>query len=138
EPLLSDATAREGLALWQRSEDMAPGHVVSVVSYGPALLDDRPEVGERLATALLRGVRRFRRGKTPENLAAAVEFTGLSREQVSRSCWPRTGEDARVDYATFRDYQEWAVSQGLMDRILEEDEVIEHRFMDAAGAELAR
>lgn len=137
EPLLGMALAREELALWRRSEDMAPGHVVSVMMYGPTLLDERPDVGMRFAAAVRDGIRRFRRGKTPDNRAAVQRFTEMTPEQVSRACWPGTRADGRLEYASFRAYQEWAVARGLLDRVLSEDEVIDRRFL-GAGTDAAR
>jgi len=56
-------------ALWQRVDRFVPGYVFSMVKYGPTLIEDRPEVGERFAVAMLQAVRQLNLGKTPRNLA---------------------------------------------------------------------
>jgi len=138
EPFISLLTASGEVGIWQPTCDLDPNHPTSVLMYGASLLDERPEVGERFATAVLRGLREFRRGKTPGNLALAASFTGLSAEQVAAACWPTGGEDARFDMATILEYQEWFVARGLMDRVLADDELADHRFIDHANAVLGR
>jgi len=138
EPFVSMLTASGEVGIWRPTSDLDPNHPTSVLMYGASLLDERPEVGERFATAVLKALREFRRGKTPDNLAFAESFTGLSSEQVAAACWPTGRDDARVDMETIRGYQEWFVSRGLMDRVLTEDELVDHRFIDHANALLAR
>jgi len=138
EPFISLLTATGEVGIWRPTSDLDPNHPSSVLMYGASLLDERPEVGERFATAVLRALREFRRGKTPANVALAASFTGLSPEEVSAACWPTGSDDARLDMATIRGYQEWFVARGLMDRVLTEDELVDHRFIDSANARLAR
>lgn len=138
EPYISLLTATGEVGVWRPTSDLDPEHPSTVLLYGASLLDERPEVGERLATAVLRGLREFHRGKTPDNLALAASFTGLSPEQVATACWPTSSDDARFDMAAIRGYQEWFVARGLMDRVLTEDELVDHRFVDSANARLAR
>jgi hypothetical protein len=64
--------------------------------------------------------------------------SGLSAERVAAACWPVTADDARVDAAIFRGYQEWNVSHGFVDRILSDDELVDRRFFDHANAVLAQ
>jgi NitT/TauT family transport system substrate-binding protein len=138
EPYISLLTTSGEVGIWLPTSELDPGHPTSVLMYGASLLDQRPGVGERFATAMLRAIRDFRRGKSPDNVALAAGFTGLSTEEVTTACWPTGGDDARFDMATIRGYQEWFVSRGLMDRALTEDELVDHRFIDAANARLAR
>jgi hypothetical protein len=47
-------------------------------------------------------------------------------------------DEARLDPAVFRGYQAWSVAHGLLDRVLEDDELFDLRFIDHANAELGR
>jgi hypothetical protein len=43
-----------------------------------------------------------------------------------------------VNTSVFLGYQQWSVARGLLDRVLTEDELYDHRFIDRANAALAR
>ena len=116
------------------ASDIVSGFPISVMYYGPTLLDERPDVGERFAAAVLSGMRQFRRGKTERNLALVESFTGLRADVVASACWPGGRETAHIDAEKIRGYQEWALERGLIDRLLADDEWLEHRFVDAAGS----
>jgi hypothetical protein len=47
-------------------------------------------------------------------------------------------EDGHADAAVFLGYQQWSVAEGLLDRVLESDELVDHRFMGYASAALAQ
>jgi len=138
EPYLSVVTASEEVGIWRGTNEIVPGYDFSVMMYSSGLLDKRPEVGVRFAAAMLEAGRQFRRGKTPRNLALVEDFTGLSADRVAAVCWPTGPDDARVDASSMRGFQEWAVSRGYMERVLREDEFVDHRFIDAANAERGR
>jgi len=125
-------------AIWRGLEELLPGYAWSVVMFGPSLLDEHPDVGERLAVALLKGIRQYRLGRTPRNVALVEQATGLSPAQVADSCWPTMSEDGHADAAVFLGYQQWSVAEGLLDRVLESDELVDHRFMGYASAALAQ
>jgi len=136
EPDLSMILESDEVGIWERLDKVVPNYDFSLVKYGPTIVERRREVGERFAVAMLKAIRQFNLGKTPRNLELAVGFTGLSRAQVSAACWPRTTDDARIDAAALRGYQEWNVEHGLLDRVLTEDELFDHRFIDHANAVL--
>jgi len=137
EPHIAMVLESEEAAVWERVDTIVPDYVYSVVKYGPTILEDRPEVGERFAVAMLQAIRQFNLGKTPRNLELVESFTGLTSEQVAAVCWTTIPDDARIDASTFRGYQEWSVAHGLLDRVLAEDELFDHRFIDHANAVLA-
>ena len=87
---------------------------------------------------MLKAVRQFNLGKTTRNLALVEKFTGLSSEQVAAACWPPIRGDARIDASALRGYQEWNVARGFLDRVLAEDELVDHRFIDYANDVLDR
>ena len=138
EPYLTMQIDTGKTVVWGRLEDLLPGYVSAALMFGPNLLDARPDVGERLMVALLEGIRQFREGKTPRNLEIVERASGLTSDQVARTCWPWLSADARIDPSSLRAYQQWSVDDGLVDRVLEDDELYDFRFIDHANAELAK
>ena len=124
--------------IWRDVYEIIPNYVHSVMLYGPTLMDERPEVGKRFMTAVLKAIRQYRLGKTPRNLEIVEQATGLTREQVADACWPTPSDHAGVDASAFRGYQEWSVARGLLDRVLSEAELVDQRFVEFANAELNR
>jgi hypothetical protein len=47
-------------------------------------------------------------------------------------------ENARIDPATLRAYQQWSVDEGLVDHVIPDDELFDDRFIEYANAELAK
>jgi NitT/TauT family transport system substrate-binding protein len=138
EPFVGMHLASGEVAVWRSVYDLLPDYLQSVMLFGPTLLDERPEVGKRFMTAVLKAVRQYRLGKTPRNLEIVEHASGLTAEQVAGACWPTPTEHAKVDSAAFRGYQEWLVRRGLLERLLSDDELVDHRFIDYANVELAR
>jgi len=138
EPFLSRLLASGEVGMWAPAEEVVPGFVLSMLMFGPSMLDERPEVGERLTVALLQAIRQFNLGKTPRNLEILQSSLALDPELATTVCWPTMRDDARLDPAVFRGYQEWNVAHGLIDRVVADDELFDHRFIDYANAELGR
>lgn len=138
EPYLSEALRSGEVVVWEDVSQILPNTAVSMVMYGPSLLDERPEVGERFAVALLKAVRQYGEGKTPRNLEILERGMGLSREQLTEACWSAMRLDGRIDTESVRGYQEWNVSRGLLGRVLADHEIFDHRFIDHADEVLGR
>jgi len=138
DPFVTRHTADGHAVVWGSLQEAFPGYPVSVMMFGPALVDDRREVGNRFATAMLKGIRRAALGKTPENLALVERDLGLTPEIATSACWPTFTETGRITASVFDGYQQWSVAHGLVDRVLAEDELFDHQFIDYANAELAR
>ncbi|MFW6198366.1 MAG: ABC transporter substrate-binding protein [Acidobacteriota bacterium] len=138
EPFLSLAEADDETATWRATKEIVPDYELSVMMFGPRLLEERPELGERFVAAMLRAVRQYARGETPRNLAIVREATGLSAEQLEAACLPAPSVDGRIDPASLMAYQEWSARRGLTSRVIPEEELVDHRFIDAATAALAR
>jgi NitT/TauT family transport system substrate-binding protein len=136
EPFLSQHLKAETSTIWVAGSELAPDYPHSVLIFGERLLDERPDLGERFATALLRGVRQFRDGKTPRNLEIVERASGLAPDVVRRACWPVAPDGALANADAVRGYQEWSVSRGLLDRVLDDGEVFDERFMRGAAATL--
>jgi NitT/TauT family transport system substrate-binding protein len=138
EPFLSMLAATGQTAIWRQVGELTPGYVITLMMYGPDLLDERPEVGDRFATAVLRGIEQYREGKTARNREIVERFTGLSAEQVADACWPLMRAGARIDPAVFDGYQAWNVARDLVPRVLAPDELFDNGFVDRAAGRLAR
>lgn len=138
DPFVTMHTADGHAVVWGELQETFSGYPVSVMMYGPTLVDERPEVGERFATAMLKGMRRAALGKTPENLALVESAIGLAPEIASTACWPTFTQSGRIDASVFDGYQQWSVEHGLIDRTVAEDELFDNSFIDHANAELDR
>ena len=109
-----------------------------MVMYGPTLLDDRPEVGERFAVAMLQALRQYAEGKTARNLEIIAAASGLTEEQLEAACWPDLRTGGRIDPAVFDGYQQWNLERGFIDRTMTPDELFAPHFMEHAHRELDR
>lgn len=137
EPFVMRHTAAGHAVVWGSFPALFPGYPISMVMYGPSLLDDRPDVGNRFATAMLKAMRQAARGRTPENLALVERELGLPPELASSVCWPSFTPTGRMDASALDGFQQWSVAHGLVDRVLADDELFDHRFIEYANAELA-
>jgi NitT/TauT family transport system substrate-binding protein len=138
EPQLSLLEKTGNAVIWRRSEQVIPGTQWASVLYGRSLLDERQDVGERFMVAYLKAVRQYNEGKTPRNVEILMNRTGLAEELLRSACWPPIDNDIRVKTGSLREYQEWAVSRGIAERVLTEDELADHRFAEHANAVLGR
>jgi NitT/TauT family transport system substrate-binding protein len=138
EPFLSMYRDMESAVVWKPVGEVLPGYVISTMMYGPTMLDERPDVGRRFATAIVKGIRRYNLGKTPRNLEIVERATGLTSDQVQAACWPKMHDEPRIDPSVFRGYQEWSIDYDLIDRVLEDDELFDVSFIEYAIAELRK
>jgi NitT/TauT family transport system substrate-binding protein len=136
EPFLSRHLQAGTSEVWAPVSAITPNYPHSVLIFGERLLDERPDVAERFATALLRGIRQFREGKTERNLEIVDGASGLPPDLVRTACWPVAPQGARANAAALRGYQEWSVSRGLLDRVLDDVDIFDDRFMLQAEANL--
>ncbi len=132
--LLQLAQFSDEAVLWRSIGEIDPYYQVSMVYFGPTLLDERPEVGDRFLTALARGMRQYRLGKTERNLDILERATQISRAELTSMCWVSMDGDGRIRAEGFAGYQEWARERGFVDGILAEDEMIDLRFLRAANS----
>jgi NitT/TauT family transport system substrate-binding protein len=138
EPFLGALGARpEAAALWRDFGEVVPGYQLSNLMFGPTLLDERPEVAERFAVAMLQAIRQYMHGKTPRNLEIVEAATGLTAEQTREACWPAARSDGLIPEGAFTGYQEWMLKQGLVEGVLQDGQFIEPRFMERANELLA-
>jgi NitT/TauT family transport system substrate-binding protein len=134
---MKKAVASGYAAIWRPAQAVLPGAQFAVLLFGPSLLDEDPEAGERFMTAYLAGVRQYNRGKTERNLAILEKRTGLDRRELRDACWISMRDDGRIHAASVLELQAWAVAKGLLDRELPLVELWEPRFVEGAARRLA-
>lgn len=123
---LSDA----GHRLYAAARDIAPGLQTRVLVFGPNLLEENPDAGRRFVAAYLEGVAKYNEGTTASNLDILTEALGMDREVLERVCWPSMPADGRLDLASLRDFQAWAVGKELLRTPVAEDAMWDPRFLE--------
>lgn len=119
----------EGGHVWIDLNEVVPGHQFSVFAFGPRLLEEDRELGRRVAIALLRGLRRFNLGKTPENVEILSEALGWERELLEGACWPTMRDDGRINFESIDEFQRWSLQKGDLDALLQPAEYADSTFM---------
>jgi hypothetical protein len=109
-----------------------PGFQYAYVYFGPRLLTDHPEAGERFMRGYLKGVQQFLQGKTDRNVDILAKGTGLEKELLLDACWPWIKEAPAVNTGDILDFQEWAVTKGYMDEVIPEEQFYDPHFIDHA------
>ena len=133
EPQLSRTLSQPGYAMWKDTAEVIPRFQFAVILFGPTLLDRRPGVGERFFRAYLRGVQQFLQGKTPHNLDLLEALVHLDRETLTRMCWTSVNADVKVNMDSLMAFQTWLMARKDVDRALQPSEILDTRFLDAAG-----
>jgi len=108
--LLSSGDAR----LWMPATDFLPGFQLAYIVFGRRLLGPARPLGVRFLKAYLRGIARYRTGKTPRNVEILSRRTGLAPALVRDSCWVPVRADGEIVPTTLDAFQEWAVARGAM------------------------
>lgn len=132
EPWLTRALERGAGEIWLRTEDVLPGEAYAFNFFGPSFLEQNREAGERWMAAYLKGVRRFREGRTPETVELLARATGEDPAMLARMCWPTFTEDGRVDLAALESYRVWAVEKGYVDPVNNGFPLWDGSFIEAA------
>lgn len=122
--------------VWKTGPEVAPDFQTAVILYGPSLLDDNPDAGQRFMVAYLKAVRQFNEGPTPRNLEIMAEVTGLEEELLKQVCWSAFHDTGEVSMQTLLDFQTWAVEKGYQDSVIPEEEFWDPSFIEYAAGEL--
>jgi NitT/TauT family transport system substrate-binding protein len=124
---------QEGNAgLWIPSHSIYPGYTSGGVVFGPTLLGENRELGERFMVAFAKGFRQYVEGKTERNLQLVSEFTGLDEELLAQVCWETRAWDGQPYMPFVIDYQDWAVRSGLVDNPISEEQFWDPSFLAQA------
>ena len=109
------------------------GYQYSVFLFGPSLLDDNPELGERFMAAMLKGLRAYNEGKTESNMTALTELMKLERAELENVCWPAMGTDGQISAESVLEFQQWAFERGELDAVVPVEEFWDPRFIEAGA-----
>jgi NitT/TauT family transport system substrate-binding protein len=115
EPWLTRILGSDAGVLWVPLKDLVPDFQMGVIFYGPTLLNENPELGQRFMVAYLKAVRQYNEGKTDRNVEILAENTGLEAELLKELCWPPLRENGMINVQSILDFQDWAVEQGFLD-----------------------
>lgn len=132
EPWATRAINAGSSVIWQPWEGYMPNFELSIIMYGPNLLEKNPDVGKRFMTAYLNALKQYAEGKTERNVEIVVKFTELTPEEVRQSCWIAVNPQGIINIPQILEFQEWAIDKGyLVDRVTPE------QFYDSSFIEQA-
>jgi NitT/TauT family transport system substrate-binding protein len=134
EPWVTRLLQTGKVVVWKPAQQVVPGFQVGAILYGPALLGRNKEAGRRFMRAYLKAVQQYNRGKTDRNQEILARHTGLDRAVLRDACWPSFHADGRIDVETVHGYQTWALSRGLLERRLTEQQFWDPQFVEDALA----
>jgi NitT/TauT family transport system substrate-binding protein len=133
EPWVSRAVKTGKVSVWQPIEQVAPAFQMSMIVFGPTLLDDNPDAGKRFMVAYLKGVRQYNEGKTERNLEIMAEHTGLETAVLEAACWPTLNGSGHIVPESLMDFQQWAVEEGYIDRMVTAEEFWDGSYIEYAN-----
>ena len=133
EPWVSRALKTGKASVWQPIQQVAPDFQLSMIVYGPSLLDDNPDAGKRFMVAYLKAVRQYNQGKTERNLEILAEHTGLDKVVLEKACWPALNDDGHIVPESLMDFQEWAMQEGYIDSVVTQEQFWDGSFIDHAN-----
>lgn len=118
--------------IWVADTDVIPGSSYAMVWYGPNLLLEYPELGNRFMVAYMKGVQQFNLGKTDRNVEILVKYTELDENLVRNSCWINIDSKGEIDISRMFEFQNWALEQGLVDGVITEEQFWDPSFIEYA------
>jgi NitT/TauT family transport system substrate-binding protein len=119
--------------VWEPWESYIPDFQFSLIMYGPNLLQENPEVGERFMMAYIKSVRQYNEGKTDRNVEIIANYTQMDPAEVTQACWMAMKSDGRLTMIGMDEFQEWAVSKGYIDDAIPSDQLVDNRFVEKAN-----
>jgi len=137
EPWITRISDSGSAVIWKTSPEVVPGFQQAVIVFGPALLEEKRDVGNRFMLAWLRAVRQYNQGKTEDNLRIAAAQTGLDVDLLKRMAWPLMRDDGRLHLQSVLDFQDWCVDKGFQDRPVPEENLYDSAFVEYANSALS-
>lgn len=118
EPWLSRIVATGKAEIWHSYEDLNPGGQLAVIIFGPSVIQENTEAGDRFMAAYLQAVQQYNQGKTDRNIELMAEFTKSDLASAASSCWLSFTPNGSVNIESILDFQEWAIARGYVDNML--------------------
>ncbi len=136
EPWISRAKAEGAAEPWKPLAQIVPGLSGAMMAFGPSILEDNPEAGERFMIAYLKGVRKFNEGKTDRNVEIIAGYTKLEPDAIKAACWTSFKADGMIDTAGMLAFQDWGLGKGYIESKVELNQIWTSEFIDKALKEL--
>jgi NitT/TauT family transport system substrate-binding protein len=142
EPLTTLATDRGVAVLWRGTADYAPGVASSLITYGPTLLEQQPEVGRRFMAAFMRGSRAYKAAvEKGERGGEIVQILTKHTSVKDPAMYERMGSsyvdpDLAIDMGDITAQAAYYVRQGLLPAGVDVAGLEESSFRQAAVARL--
>jgi NitT/TauT family transport system substrate-binding protein len=135
EPWVTRLVASGHGTIWHPISDVLPEHQSTYVMFGSRLLDERPDLGRRFLAAYLRAVAAYLdEGKSERHLEIVARATRHDRAQLEAMCWSPWSRDGRIDRSTLDEFQRWALAEGLVDRSIDVESMIDESFLPGVEA----
>lgn len=131
EPWITRTVNAGNAVVWMPWGDILPDFQVSVVLFGPSILDDNRDAGQRYLNAFFNAVAQYNEGKTDRNVELIMEFTKLDRELVVEVCLSPVRSDGHINVQGVTDFQNWALAEGNLDAVVPEDLYFDSSFIDS-------
>jgi len=119
--------------IWKGWEDIFPNFELSMIIFGPTLLEKNPEAGKRFMVAYLKAVDLYNQGKTDRNVEIISKYTELPPETVKQACWQTIKADGSINSQSILDFQDWAIAKGYQDSALNLEELWDSTYINYAN-----
>lgn len=133
EPWVTRIRATEAADVWEAQNEFQPNVQASVIAFGPSILENNPELGERFMVAYLRGVHQLAEGKTARNLDILEQHLELERELLAEVCLPHVPGDGSILLDSVEEFSAWLAEKDYVDTPLTADQFWEPRFVEHAN-----
>ncbi|MCI0539808.1 MAG: hypothetical protein L0Z50_31760, partial [Verrucomicrobiales bacterium] len=133
EPELTRGLQTGEIVIWVQAEEIMANYLFGTVAFGPNLLVENREAGQRFMVAYLKAVRQYNEGKTERNLEIVANATQLDVEFLQAACWPAIRSDGLIDYSSVEAWQQWAISKGYLEAPLTEEQFWDPSFVEFAN-----
>lgn len=134
EPWVTILSSQGHEVILEPVQELLPESQSAVLLYGPSLLNDNPEVGDRFMAAYLKAVAQYNDGKTERNIEILARHLGLETELLQNMCWPTLRADGTIDVPSILDFQEWAIANEFLDTAVTEEQFWDGRFIENGAA----
>jgi NitT/TauT family transport system substrate-binding protein len=136
EPWIARMINTGDAVLWAPAQEVLPDFQISLIVYGPNLLEDNPGAGQRFMTAYLKALRQYKEGKTERNVEIVAKHTELDPALLKQACWPSIHADGQINVQSVLDFQAWAAEKGFLDSPITADQFWDPSFIEQANEDL--
>ena len=135
EPYITQAVMNGKAAIFLPGDAFIPNYSTPLY-YGPAFIDNNPELGRKFMVAYLQGVRQYNQGKTERNLDIMAKYTHLDRDLLKQTCWVEIAGNGDMPKDAVRDYTDWMQAEGTITRTIPDNQLYDMSFANYANAML--